>query len=374
MPAPVVAAAGQVLRKVVLRRLLRLALVALPFAVVGGIAVALMAVLVLRGSDGEEQGVAGPGNCSTVTASSNVSVAELTPEQVANAQTIVAVGRQLKVPAYGWVIAVATAMQESSLVNLPTGHLDSIGLFQQRKPWGSESERLDPATSARLFYTGGKGGQRGLLQVKGFETMPLTEAAQAVQASAFPGAYARWESLAQQVVADPAVLSATCYSTAAYQGDGTSGAKAVSAALQWLGTPYSWGGGTLAGPSRGFGPGASTVGFDCSSLAQFAWHQATGLRLPRVTDAQAAALPHVPKGAPLQAGDLLFFQTPGAPAGSFHHMGIYDGQGNMVHAPRTGKTVEVVHDVMSVPYFKNQLAVVARPGQAVGSVQAGAAR
>ena len=114
------------------------------------------------------------------------------------------------------------------------------------------------------------------------------------------------------------------------------------------------------------------MGFDCSSLAQFAWHQATGLRLPRVTDEQAAALPHVPRGAPLQAGDLLFFQTPGAPAGSFHHMGIYDGQGNMVHAPRTGKTVEVVHDVMSVPYFKNQLAVVARPGQAVGSIQAGA--
>ena len=46
----------------------------------------------------------------------------------------------------------------------------------------------------------------------------------------------------------------------------------------------------------------------------------------------------------------------------------------MVHAPRTGKTVEVVHDVLSVPYFKNQLAAVARPGPADGSVQAGGAR
>lgn len=373
MPAPAVAA-GHLLRRVVLRRLARLAVITLPVLVVGAVAAALMALLVLRGSDDGDQGVAAPGNCSTVTSASTVSVAELTPEQVANAQTIVAVGRQLKVPAYGWVIAVATAMQESSLVNLPTGHLDSVGLFQQRDPWGSKAERLDPATSARLFYAGGKGGQRGLLQVEGFEVMPLTEAAQAVQASAFPGAYAKWEGLAQQVVADPTVLSATCYSAAAYRGDGTSGARAVAAALQQLGTPYSWGGGSPSGPTRGFGPGSSTVGFDCSSLAQFAWHQATGLRLPRVTDTQAAALPRVPLGAPLQAGDLLFFKSPGAPTGSYHHMGIYDGQGNMVHAPRTGKTVEVVHDVLSVPYFKNQLAAVARPGQADAALHAGGAQ
>jgi cell wall-associated NlpC family hydrolase len=199
-----------------------------------------------------------------------------------------------------------------------------------------------------------------LLDVKGFEAMPLTVAAQTVQASAFPGAYARWEPLAREVVADPTVLSATCYDTAGYTGDGTPGARAVAGALRWLGTPYSWGGGGPSGPSLGFGPGGSTVGFDCSSLAQFAWKQA-GVSLPRVTDAQAAALPHVALGSPLQAGDLLFFATPGAAGGSYHHMGIYDGQGNMVHAPRTGKTVEVVHDVMSVPYFRDRLAVIARP-------------
>jgi hypothetical protein len=60
-----------------------------------------------------------------------------------------------------------------------------------------------------------------------------------VQHSAFPDAYARWEPLARQVVADPTVLSATCYTTADYRGDGIPGANAVTAALRYLGTPYS---------------------------------------------------------------------------------------------------------------------------------------
>jgi|BarGraNGADG00212_1021973.scaffolds.fasta_scaffold00723_5 cell wall-associated NlpC family hydrolase len=70
--------------------------------------------------------------------------------------------------------------------------------------------------------------------------------------------------------------------------------------------------------------------------------------------------PDAPRGAPLRAGDLLFFHDPG----SYHHVGIYDGNGNMVHAPRTGKTVEVVHDVFSDPYYAAQFALATRPGGA----------
>ena len=361
MPAPALVAAGHVARHVVLRRILRLGLVALPVALVGAAAVGIMAVLLISSSGGESDTAPFAGTCSTVTANGEVQVVGLSAEQVANAQTIVAVGRQLGVPPYGWVIAVATAMQESSLTNLSTGHLDSVGLFQQRSSWGSTQERLDPQTAARMFYTGGSKGQKGLAQIQGFESMPLTRAAQAVQRSAFPDAYARWESLARQVVASPTVLSATCYTAADYRGDGSAGAHAVASALRFLGTPYSWGGGGIAGPGRGFGPGADTIGFDCSSLVQYAYHQATGLSLPRVTDAQAAALPHVAPGSVLRAGDLLFFHSPSDPAGSFHHVGIYDGQGGMVHAPRTGRTVEVVHDVLTNPYYKAQLALVARP-------------
>jgi hypothetical protein len=342
MPAPIVAAAGLAARKLILRRLTRLALLALPVMAVMGAAVGLLVVLMLNtgGDDGSGTSAAGPCN---IAAAGATTAAGLTPEQLANAQTIVAVGRQLNVPAYGWVIAVATALQESSLTNLTRGHLDSLGLFQQRSTWGPEADRLNPQTAARMFYTGGHGGQKGLLQVTGFQAMPLAQAAQSVQHSAFPDAYARWQDLAQQIVGNPAVLSATCYTDAAYRGDGTAGSNAVAAALQFVGTPYSWGGGGIGGPGKGFGPGATTTGFDCSSLVQYAYHAATGLTLPRVTDAQAADLPHVPPG-------------------TYHHVGIYDGQGGMVHAPRTGKTVEVVHNVLKDAYYSSQLALVARPG------------
>lgn len=371
MPAPIVAAGLQVARKVVLRRLLRIGLVVLPVVLVGAVAVGLLTLLIASGGGDSSGGALTTGSCNTLTAHAGegggTQTSALTPAQLTNAQTIVAVGRQLNVPAYGWVIAVATALQESSLTNLPTGHLDSVGLFQQRAAWGPTADRLDPAKAARMFYEGGVGGQRGLVKVKGFESMTVTDAAQAVQASALPDAYARWEPLARQVVANPAVLSASCYSEADYVGDGTPGSNAVASALQELGTPYSWGGGGIGGPGVGFGPGSSTVGFDCSSLVQYAYYQATGITLPRVTDAQAASLPKVPVGSKLRAGDLLFFRSPGDPPGTYHHVGIYDGQGGMVHAPRTGKTVEVVHDVLSNPYFRSQLALVTRP--AAGSAQ-----
>ncbi len=370
MPAPALIAAGQLARQVVLRRLLRLSLALLPVLLIGAAAVGVIAVLVISTSDTDSGSTTFNNECSTVAADGPAQVAGLTAAQLANAQTMVAVGRQLDVPPYGWVVAVATAMQESSLTNLTSGHLDSVGLLQQQASWGSTQDRLDPQTSARMFYTGGRQGQQGLTRIPGFESLPLTRAAQAVQHSAFPDAYAHWEGLARQIVSAPAVLSASCYTTAEYRGDGSPGAHAVASALQFLGTPYSWGGGGIGGPGKGFGPGANTIGFDCSSLVQYAYHRATGLSLPRVTDAQAAALPHVPPGSELKAGDLLFFHSPGDPAGSYHHVGIYDGQGGMVHAPRTGKTVEVVHKVLSHPYSEDQLALVARPAQA-GPVQAG---
>jgi cell wall-associated NlpC family hydrolase len=370
MPAPIVVAAGQVARKVILRRLLRIGVAILPFAVVGGTAIAVLTLLMVMSGSGDSETSTSAGSCSTVSPGGTGQMAGLRADQLVNAQTIVAVGRQLHVPPYGWVVAIATALQESSLTNLQHGDLDSLGLFQQRASWGPDTARLDPESAARMFYAGGQHGQKGLLQIPGFQSMPLTEAAQSVQHSAFPDAYTRWESVAQAIVANPTVLSATCYTAAEFRGDGTSGSNAVAAALQYLGTPYSWGGGGIGGPTIGFGPGGATVGFDCSSLVQYAMHKATGLTLPRTTDAQAAALPLVPLGSPLRAGDLLFFHSPDDPPGTYHHVGIYDGQGGMVHAPRTGKTVEVVHNVLNDPYFSSQLALVARPTGGPDNVRA----
>ncbi|GAA3913830.1 M23 family metallopeptidase [Actinoplanes auranticolor] len=116
-------------------------------------------------------------------------------EQVANAATIIAVGQALQVPARGWVIAVATAMQESQLANLRGGADDSIGLFQQRpsQGWGSPAQLHDPQYAATKFY-------QKLKTIDGWQAMPLTEAAQKVQVSAYPNAYAKWEPDATHLV------------------------------------------------------------------------------------------------------------------------------------------------------------------------------
>lgn len=119
--------------------------------------------------------------------------------QMRNAAIIIWVGADMGVPPRGWVIAVATAIQESTLRNLP--HLgerndhDSIGLFQQRpsQGWGSPEQLLDPYYASRKFY-------EKLLTIEGWETLPLTEAAQRVQRSAFPDAYAKHEPVATEIV------------------------------------------------------------------------------------------------------------------------------------------------------------------------------
>jgi murein DD-endopeptidase MepM/ murein hydrolase activator NlpD len=124
----------------------------------------------------------------------------LTEDQRRNARTIIDVGRELKVPPRGWTIALMAALQESSLDNIPFGDRDSVGLFQQRDAWGPFDVRMDPTESARMFYTGGRDGQPGLLDTKGWQGMPLGAAAQAVERSAFPFAYDKHEGMAAALV------------------------------------------------------------------------------------------------------------------------------------------------------------------------------
>lgn len=129
-------------------------------------------------------------------------VTPMTSEMAANAAIIVQIGRELGVSDRGIIIALATAMQESSLRNINYGDRDSLGLFQQRPStgWGTPEQVLNAPHAARLFYGGpqnpNKGKTRGLLDISGWESMSLTQAAQAVQISAFPNAYAKWETSA----------------------------------------------------------------------------------------------------------------------------------------------------------------------------------
>jgi len=111
--------------------------------------------------------------------------------QAANAATIGAVGLRRGMPAQAIVIALATALQESKLENLDSGDRDSIGLFQQRpsQGWGTPEQLADPRYAANAFYT-------SLLKIKGWQQMRVTDAAQAVQRSAHPEAYQKWEAKA----------------------------------------------------------------------------------------------------------------------------------------------------------------------------------
>jgi hypothetical protein len=138
-------------------------------------------------------------------------VAGLDRAEMANAAIIVKVGARRGLPKRAQVIAIATALQESNLYNVASTAVpesfryphqgvssdhDSVGLFQQRpsQGWGAVAQLMDPAHSAGLFYD-------RLVRVPGWQVMSLTAAAQAVQRSAFPGAYSKHEPRAEQIVA-----------------------------------------------------------------------------------------------------------------------------------------------------------------------------
>jgi murein DD-endopeptidase MepM/ murein hydrolase activator NlpD len=152
-------------------------------------------------------------------------VSGYTQAQVANAAAIIKVGQDKKMPPRAWVIAVATSMQESGLDNKASvstrwktvarisqamphqgagSDHDSVGLFQQRadegeaatrgeKAWGPTKDLMVPATAAGKFYD-------ALKKVDGWQSLPLTRAAQRVQKSAYPNAYAKWENDASALV------------------------------------------------------------------------------------------------------------------------------------------------------------------------------
>jgi hypothetical protein len=118
----------------------------------------------------------------------------LTVEQAENAATIAAVGKRLGVPNHGVTVALATAFQESGLRNLDYGDRDSLGLFQQRpsQGWGTATDIQTPRLAAAEFY-------RHLLRVPGWRSMTVTQAAQRVQRSGAPEAYAQWEDASRQL-------------------------------------------------------------------------------------------------------------------------------------------------------------------------------
>jgi hypothetical protein len=138
--------------------------------------------------------------------------AELATDQTVNAALITAVAVQRGLPPRAASIALATAMQESKLRNIDHGDLagpDSRGLFQQRpsQGWGTEEQIMDPYYAVNAFYD-------ALVKIPGYESLDITDAAQRVQRSAFPHAYAQHEEMGRSFASalsgqTPAALQCT---------------------------------------------------------------------------------------------------------------------------------------------------------------------
>ncbi len=250
-------------------------------------------------------------------------LAGLDQEQLHNSVKIIAAGMQSTAPGSAnplppraWVVALATAQQESALRNLDHGDRDSLGLFQQRpsQGWGTAVQIMNPTYAATKFY-------QHLVLVPNWQTMPVTEAAQAVQRSAFPNAYARWEPLASALVE---ALVRSLPSTGVITDANIR--AAIEFAQRQLGKPYVWG---ATGPNS----------FDCSGLTMRAW-EAAGVALPRTSREQYHAGRYLPVGQ-ARAGDLVFYAYDTGDPATIHHVAMYLGDGTIIEAQQAGVPVHI---------------------------------
>ncbi|MFF3453454.1 hypothetical protein ACFYXH_03810 [Streptomyces sp. NPDC002730] len=231
----------------------------------------------------------GAPRCTVRTAAG--STYELSAEQAANAATISAVGTTRGMPERAVTIALATALQESGLRNIRHGDRDSLGLFQQRpsKGWGTAGQILDPVYASGKFY-------EHLAEVPGYSRLPLTVAAQRVQRSGFPQAYAKHEpdaTLLAAALTGRATRALTCESGKGNEAGDASKVRAelVRAfgpeVLPKAGTSGRTG---APAPREVSVPVQSTIGTDGGGAAQRGWElahwavaRADGLRIDEVS-------------------------------------------------------------------------------------------
>lgn len=372
-----------------------------------GVAVAgvlVLLVLVVTGGAPVASGEEPPeGGCAVAinspvgpgTTSSDQKTAELNASQMAAARTVAGVGVDMGIHERGIAIALGTAMQESTLnPNAVNGR--SVGLFQQQGTLYAQVDRTDPAAASRAFY------EQLLTQVP---TYPDTAAgtfadiAQEVQESgAGASKYAQWEhwaiALARTLLhgapANPGEddeVAVNCENgggsgpitvrrsgqdvtlprEAGIDGAGRDvvlrfpnekAAIAGAAALSYLGTPYSWGGGGPNGPTTGIRDGGvgdrngdyKKVGFDCSGLTEYAWAQA-GIAIGGDSRTQYTIGGTRLRLGAAQPGDLLFV---GDTPATIHHVAMYlgriFGRDYVIEAPRSGDVVKVSMVVLPVRF------------------------
>lgn len=246
---------------------------------------------------------------------------DLSPDQMHNAQVIVAVVKARKLAPSAAQIGLMTAMQESALTVVDHGDAagpDSRGLFQQRDSWGPLSVRMDPAGSTGLFLD-------RLVTVPAWASIDPVMSAHLVQRNANAEDYRKWvpmsQSLAGALLAnDPSHVTCTGGTLLPGAAPDARTAVALKAAGTALGKPYCFDGGDSRGPTHG-GGGAGcpdgTVGYDCSGLALFAWAQA-GIDLPHYSGDQYQRGRKVPI-TQVRPGDLVFLANPSE---GIHHVAM----------------------------------------------------
>ena len=314
------------------------------------LAVALMATAVLGVFTTPPPANAAPTTCqaslgptSETGGDGAAEAAKLDEEQLGIVNAIISIGMERGLSPRAWQIAIQAGMTESGLRNLDHGHADSLGIFQMRPSmgWGTPAQLQDVTYQVHKFYD-------VLLTVPNWQQIRPGEAAQAVERSAFPQRYHEWEPMAAYLISqEGGVIDATgCGFGEDVVGGSEAAQIAIDAAMQYLGTPYAWGGGTAAGPSRGIRDGGVAdahgdyrkVGFDCSGLTLYAYAQA-GITLPRKSTLQYNAGAHIPVDQ-AQPGDLVFWAPSGNPA-AIHHVAIYLGDGKILEAPQSGDVVKI---------------------------------
>jgi len=238
--------------------------------VLAGLTLLLIPLAVLAAPD---QPAAASSGCSIAGTGATVAGIELDAVQMGQAQTIVTIAARRGLDPYAATVALATAYQESRIrmlandgsspaltaeqaavtaTSLQYAHdgvgsdHDSVNTFQQRwlAGWGTVAQLMDPVYAAGAFYA-------RLVEVPNWRTIPLTQAAQAVQVSAYGDAYARWEPLARE-------LTGMLWPTA--RGTAADPAGAASAVCPDLPVPAgSWIRPTAGQVTSGYGPRWGTV-------------------------------------------------------------------------------------------------------------------
>lgn len=274
-----------------------------------------------------DQGSAGGGGGSTIST--------LSTDQLKNAQSIIGVAKTAfateALQKQAALIALMTAMQESTLVNLnhgdnavnPDGSIaNSLGLFQQQDWWGTEAQRMDPAYAAGKFY-------QALAKVPGWTGLQPGAAAQAVQGSRYPDAYNKWQDLAKSLVGsyfaltEPIDVPASVGGVGGTPGSGTEPGDVVSVDCSGgtnngeIGNPLKAGSYSI---TAGFGPRKAPCA-TCSSQ-----HMGVDMATPCGSPVYAASdgtvsVAGAPRGTGSGYGNVIF-ETQGTRTFIYGHLDI----------------------------------------------------